>query len=126
MFSFYAAPAEPFLVLAVVYVLGAIITPAGRARPARPADRRRARSRPTAGWSAAVVAGAYVLLVALCFAYFYPIFVGRVAAVRRVVGADVAGRPLDLRTAGTRRAPRAARRVHENGPARGGVRARST
>ena len=29
MFSFYAAPAVPFLVLAVVYVLGAIIAPAG-------------------------------------------------------------------------------------------------
>ena len=29
MFSFYAAPALPFLVLAVVYVLGALIAPAG-------------------------------------------------------------------------------------------------
>ena len=25
-----------------------------------------------------IAAGAYVLLVALCFAYFYPIFVGKV------------------------------------------------
>src|SRR5258706_8643123 len=33
MFYFYALPAEPFLVLAVVYVLGAIIGPSKRARP---------------------------------------------------------------------------------------------
>ena len=78
MFSFYAAPAVPFLVLAVVYVLGAIMTPATR-RPdlserdlarglgARDADRR---------MIGAVVAGAFVVLVALCFAYFYPVFVG--------------------------------------------------
>ncbi|WP_433219135.1 dolichyl-phosphate-mannose--protein mannosyltransferase [Dactylosporangium sp. CS-047395] len=60
MYIFYALPAEPFLVLAVVYVLGAIIGPPG-------GERR------TLG---AVIAGVYVLLVALCFAYFYPIFTG--------------------------------------------------
>ncbi|MFB9186833.1 dolichyl-phosphate-mannose--protein mannosyltransferase, partial [Dactylosporangium sucinum] len=60
MFSFYALPAEPFLVLAVVYVLGAIIGPPQ-------SDHRR---------TGALVAGAYVLLVAACFAYFYPIFSG--------------------------------------------------
>ncbi|MER7457212.1 phospholipid carrier-dependent glycosyltransferase [Micromonospora sp. NPDC126480] len=71
MFSFYAAPALPFLVLAVTYVLGAIIGPpvsAGSA-DATEADQDR---RLVGG----VVAGAYVVLVALCFAYFYPIFVG--------------------------------------------------
>ncbi|MEU4680895.1 phospholipid carrier-dependent glycosyltransferase [Micromonospora sp. NPDC023737] len=77
MFSFYTAPALPFMVLAVVYVLGAIVSPAGAragaARTAGPGD---------AGYDrrliGGVVAGAYVLLVALCFAYFYPIFVGEV------------------------------------------------
>jgi dolichyl-phosphate-mannose--protein O-mannosyl transferase len=67
MFFFYALPAEPFLVLAVVYVLGAIMTPA-RAHAAGNGDRRLV---------GAVVAGSYVLLVAVCFAYFYPIFVGQ-------------------------------------------------
>ncbi|HEX8628876.1 MAG TPA: phospholipid carrier-dependent glycosyltransferase [Catenuloplanes sp.] len=67
MFSFYALPAEPFLVLAVVYVLGAIMTPP---RPDHPgaADRR---------VIGAIVAGAYVLLVAACFAYYWPVFIGQ-------------------------------------------------
>ncbi|WP_076470595.1 dolichyl-phosphate-mannose--protein mannosyltransferase [Micromonospora avicenniae] len=77
MFSFYTAPALPFMVLAVVYVLGAIVSPAGAragaARTGGPGD---------AGYDrkliGGVIAGAYVLLVALCFAYFYPIFVGEV------------------------------------------------
>ena len=106
MFTFYTAPALPFLVLAVTYVLGAIATPAELSAPAptsaEPApeaptpaaeaavvrsgvappsgapgivlDRRMpAEDRRTVG---AVVVGTYVLLVALCFAYFYPIFVG--------------------------------------------------
>ncbi|WP_285552751.1 dolichyl-phosphate-mannose--protein mannosyltransferase [Actinoplanes regularis] len=58
MFSFYTLPALPFLILAVVYVLGALIA----------SPRYRAIG--------AVTAGLYVGLVALCFAYFYPIFVG--------------------------------------------------
>ena len=61
MFSFYALPALPFLILAVVYVLGAIMTP----RPGRTS---------TAG--VAVVA-VYVAAVALRFAYFHPLFVGQ-------------------------------------------------
>ena len=83
MFSFYTAPTLPFLVLAVTYVLGAIMTPAiaaarhgispgardGIGLSARDADRR---------MIGAVVAGAFVVLVALCFAYFYPVFVGNV------------------------------------------------
>ncbi|WP_420883972.1 dolichyl-phosphate-mannose--protein mannosyltransferase [Micromonospora sp. CPCC 205547] len=76
MFSFYAAPALPFLVLAVVYVLGAIVTPSGPAglTPADPEDaaEQGADRRLIGG----VIVGAYVLLVAVCFAYFYPIFVG--------------------------------------------------
>jgi dolichyl-phosphate-mannose--protein O-mannosyl transferase len=77
MFSFYVAPALPFLVLAVVYVLGAIATPgsAGPPLPGRPAPSAEevAERRMIGG----IAAGTYVLLVALCFAYFYPIFVGR-------------------------------------------------
>ena len=65
MFFFYALPAEPFLVLAVVYVLGAIIGP--RQGPGVPPDRRLIGT---------IVAAAYMLLIAACFAYFYPIFVG--------------------------------------------------
>jgi dolichyl-phosphate-mannose--protein O-mannosyl transferase len=67
MFFFYALPAEPFLVLAVVYVLGAIMTPV-HPHAASSVDRRLV---------GAVVAGSYVLLVAVCFAYFYPIFIGQ-------------------------------------------------
>ncbi|MCG5445473.1 phospholipid carrier-dependent glycosyltransferase [Micromonospora sp. NIE79] len=77
MFSFYAAPAVPFLVLAVVYVLGALIAPAGgdvgAVAPLVPGDPSYERR-----LVGSIAAGAYVLLVALCFAYFYPIFVGRV------------------------------------------------
>jgi dolichyl-phosphate-mannose--protein O-mannosyl transferase len=75
MFTFYALPAEPFLVLAVVYVLGAIMTPA---RPLATTDgAETTRSGDDRRMVGAVIAGAYVLLVAICFAYFYPIFVGQ-------------------------------------------------
>jgi dolichyl-phosphate-mannose-protein mannosyltransferase len=67
MFSFYALPALPFLVLAVVYVMGAIMTPKGGTASSN-SDRRAVGG---------VLAGAFVLLVALCFAYFYPVFVGQ-------------------------------------------------
>ena len=70
MFSFYVLPALPFLILAVVYVLGAIMTPPdGLATGARRTDRQ------VIGM---VVVAAYVVLVAVCFAYFHPIFVGKV------------------------------------------------
>ena len=78
MFYFYALPAEPFLVLAVVYVLGAIIGPR-RIRVAR----SRCNDRRLIG---AVVAGAYVLVVAACFAYFYPIYAGGSPHVLAVAG----------------------------------------
>ncbi|MFC7529795.1 dolichyl-phosphate-mannose--protein mannosyltransferase [Actinoplanes sp. GCM10030250] len=61
MFSFYALPALPFLILAVVYVLGALMTPPEGGGVSR---------------TGVVFAGIYVAMVALCFAYFYPIFVG--------------------------------------------------
>jgi dolichyl-phosphate-mannose-protein mannosyltransferase len=63
MFAFYALPAEPFLVLAVVYVLGAVIGPPRHVDPT--SDRRLIGT---------IVAGTYVSLVAVCFAYFYPIY----------------------------------------------------
>jgi dolichyl-phosphate-mannose--protein O-mannosyl transferase len=69
MFYFYALPAQPFLVLAVVYVLGAMMAPRVPGREVLGVDRR------TLG---VVVAGAYVMLVALNFAYFYPIYTGQV------------------------------------------------
>jgi dolichyl-phosphate-mannose--protein O-mannosyl transferase len=68
MFSFYALPAVPFLVLAVVYVLGAITTP--------PTGIAAGTSRTDRQLIGTVVAGVYVLLVAACFAYFHPIFIG--------------------------------------------------
>jgi dolichyl-phosphate-mannose--protein O-mannosyl transferase len=69
MFSFYVLPALPFLILAVVYTLGAIMTPR---EGVTTGDRRTDRQ-----MVGTVVAGLYVLLVALCFAYFYPVFVGQ-------------------------------------------------
>ncbi|GAA3738089.1 dolichyl-phosphate-mannose--protein mannosyltransferase [Micromonospora maritima] len=74
MFSFYAAPAVPFLVLAVVYVLGAIATPAPVSGTAPPPSTEQVADRRLVG---GIIAGAYLLLVALCFGYFYPVFVGR-------------------------------------------------
>jgi dolichyl-phosphate-mannose--protein O-mannosyl transferase len=65
MFYFYALPAEPFLILAIVYVLGAIMVPARGA----PDEGRRLFG--------AVLTGAYVLLVAACFAWFYPLYVAQ-------------------------------------------------
>jgi dolichyl-phosphate-mannose-protein mannosyltransferase len=69
MFSFYVLPALPFLILAVVYVLGAIMTP-----PEGVASGKARSDRQLIG---TVVVGAYVVLVALCFAYFHPIFVAQ-------------------------------------------------
>ncbi|MEU4237794.1 glycosyltransferase family 39 protein [Actinoplanes sp. NPDC026619] len=69
MFSFYLLPALPFLILAVVYVLGAIMTP--------PSGIVTGKARSDRQMIGTVVAGAYVILVALCFAYFHPIFVAQ-------------------------------------------------
>ncbi|HCT77246.1 MAG TPA: phospholipid carrier-dependent glycosyltransferase, partial [Micromonosporaceae bacterium] len=65
MFYFYALPAEPFLILAVVFVLGCLIT----SPPGEPRDENRVLV-------GTVIAGAFVLLVALNFAYFFPIYTG--------------------------------------------------
>jgi dolichyl-phosphate-mannose-protein mannosyltransferase len=75
MFAFYALPAEPFLVLAVVYVLGAIMNPVPAWGEAAPAESTGMFDRRVVG---AVILGAYVLVVAACFAYFYPIYTGEI------------------------------------------------
>ncbi len=75
MFSFYAAPALPFLILAVVYVLGAIAT--GPPRRSMSTGLLATVPDPNRRLIGAVIAGGYVVLVVLCFAYFYPIFVGQ-------------------------------------------------
>ena len=67
---FYALPSEPFLVLAVGYVLGALITPGPSGRTTVFGFDRR--------FLGTLIAGGYVLLVAVCFAYFYPIYTGEV------------------------------------------------
>jgi dolichyl-phosphate-mannose-protein mannosyltransferase len=65
MFIFYALPAEPFLILTVVFVLGVIIaSPPGL--PANP-DRRLVGT---------VAAGVYVVLVVLAFVWFHPLYTG--------------------------------------------------
>jgi dolichyl-phosphate-mannose-protein mannosyltransferase len=69
MFYFYALPAEPFLVLAVVYVLGVLMTPGKSGKDTLFGFDRRI--------TGIVLAGAYVMLVALNFAYFYPIYTGQ-------------------------------------------------
>lgn len=76
MFSFYTAPALPFLVLAVVYVLGAIMTPARAAlSPPAPEVTTKLADRRLIG---GVIVGAYLVLVVLCFGYFYDVFVGSI------------------------------------------------
>jgi dolichyl-phosphate-mannose-protein mannosyltransferase len=76
MFYFYALPAEPFLVLAVAYALGCFMTsPVSVAALRAPAARRRIDPSDRRLYGA-VAAGAYLVLVAFCFAYFYPIYVG--------------------------------------------------
>ncbi len=73
MFYFYALPSEPFLILAVVYALGAIMRPAPDAvlseRWLNRADRRLIGT---------VLAGVFMFAVTACFFYFYPIYVGKV------------------------------------------------
>ncbi|HKT06248.1 MAG TPA: phospholipid carrier-dependent glycosyltransferase [Rugosimonospora sp.] len=83
MFYFYAMPAEPFLILAVVYVLGCLMrAPARSGAIARitgdlsPGGYERVPG-PDRRMVGAIVAGVYVLIIALCFAYFYPIYVGK-------------------------------------------------
>ncbi len=65
MFFFYALPAEPFLILAVVFVLGTLATTPRW----MPQDVNRLQT-------GALVTGAFVILVVLNFAYFFPIYTG--------------------------------------------------
>jgi len=76
MFYFYALPAEPFLILGLVYVLGAlirrpeqvgVIRAAGGTELLDPADRR---------IMGVIFAAAFMFAVAVIFAYFYPIYIG--------------------------------------------------
>jgi len=62
MFFFYALPALPFLVLAVTLVLGMVLGPPGGSRERRLAG--------------AVLVAAYVLVIAVTFAYFHPVYTG--------------------------------------------------
>jgi dolichyl-phosphate-mannose-protein mannosyltransferase len=108
MFYFYAAPAEPFLILACVYVIGCLATKPGPVRvretvggglgerlsrnvglglgrlgfgPLRYAYDRRG---PLGGGLSVeerrlygtIAGAAFVLIVGLCFWYFYPLYVG--------------------------------------------------
>nr|WP_184988924.1 glycosyltransferase family 39 protein [Actinoplanes digitatis] len=69
MFAFYVLPALPFLILAVTYALGAIMTPStGMVTGSGRSDRQLIGT---------IAVGVYVLLVALCFAWFHPIFIGQ-------------------------------------------------
>jgi dolichyl-phosphate-mannose-protein mannosyltransferase len=77
MFYFYVLPAEPFLILSLVYVLGALIRRPQQAGVSRspgglelldPTDRR---------IMGVVFAAAFVFSVAVIFAYFYPIYTGQ-------------------------------------------------
>lgn len=62
MFFFYALPAEPFMVLAVVFALGMI----GQGHEST-VERK---------MTGAFVLAGYIVVVALCFAYFYPLYTG--------------------------------------------------
>jgi dolichyl-phosphate-mannose--protein O-mannosyl transferase len=80
MFYFYAAPALPFLVMAVVYVFGMIMkSPAAVAVSAagtvRDGIKRAYRQNPRLFYGGLALA-VYLLLIAWCFSYFYPIYVG--------------------------------------------------
>ena len=78
MFYFYALPAEPFLVLAVVYVLGCLINGPGIGRLGPDGRIRRAFSLPAEERRlyGTIFAGAFILIVALCFWWYYPLYVG--------------------------------------------------
>jgi dolichyl-phosphate-mannose-protein mannosyltransferase len=78
MYYLYALPAEPFLVMAVVYVLGALINGPGVGRMGAGGRVRTGFSLPVQERRlyGTIFAGAYMLIVALCFWWYYPTFVG--------------------------------------------------
>jgi Dolichyl-phosphate-mannose--protein O-mannosyl transferase len=76
MFYFYVLPAEPFLILTLVYVLGALMRQPvrlGEIRAAGGTDLLDPGERRTMG---VIFGTAVILAVAIIFAYFYPIYVG--------------------------------------------------
>jgi dolichyl-phosphate-mannose--protein O-mannosyl transferase len=74
MFFFYALPAEPFIVLAITYVLGALVTRPARVKRAGAAELTLPQAdRKLYG---TIFATAYLVLVTLCFWWYYPIFAG--------------------------------------------------
>jgi len=79
MFIFYATPMIPFMCLAIVLTLGYLIGPAPGPNPAKhlaaPASATLVGSRRVVG---AAAAGAFVLVVLVNFAYFYPILAAKV------------------------------------------------
>jgi dolichyl-phosphate-mannose--protein O-mannosyl transferase len=76
MFYFYALPAEPFLILAVVFVLGCLITAPAVAHTGRAVLLRFSVSREERRLYGTIFAAAFVVLVALCFWWYYPLYVG--------------------------------------------------
>ena len=77
MYYFYAIPAEPFLILAVTYVLGCLITGPGVGRYGQGRIQRRlALSADDRRLYGTVAAGTFVVLVGICFWIYYPLYVG--------------------------------------------------
>ncbi|THV27703.1 dolichyl-phosphate-mannose--protein mannosyltransferase [Glycomyces paridis] len=68
MFFFYTAPAVPFFIGAVTWGLGMITGRHRRGEPALGSPERRL--------TGALIAGAFLAVVVLCFAYFWPIYTG--------------------------------------------------
>ncbi|WP_432511348.1 dolichyl-phosphate-mannose--protein mannosyltransferase [Kineococcus sp. SYSU DK001] len=76
IFTFYAVVFVPFVVLAVVYLLGLVLGPDPSASVLRSGV-----SVETALWRrriGAAVAGAVVVLTVACFAFFWPVYTGQV------------------------------------------------
>ncbi len=71
MFYFYALPSLPFLIMAVVYLFGLIM--GGPIKKTPGSDLIFGFDRKVVG---GVALGVYVLIIAACFAYFYPLYVG--------------------------------------------------
>ncbi|THV42358.1 dolichyl-phosphate-mannose--protein mannosyltransferase [Glycomyces buryatensis] len=68
MFFFYTAPAVPFFIIAVTWCLGMIIG----IHPVRGT----LTGSPERRLTGALIAGAFIAVVVLCFAYFWPIYTG--------------------------------------------------
>lgn len=74
MFYFYTLPALPFLILAVTLALGMVLGPGSRGRAELDdMDEAAHRDRRLIG---AVAVACYLLVIAVTFAYFYPVYTG--------------------------------------------------